>query len=1092
MIPFYIYYSMFGLQRVGDLCWLAGDMRARGFLMGGTAGRTTLNGEGLQHEDGHSHVLASTIPNCISYDPTFAYEVVVIVREGIRRMYEAQEDVYYYITLMNENYQHPAMPAGAEAGIIKGLYLLLEGAQRQGSARAAHGLGHDPARSRRRRAAPARRLEGERRHLERDELQRAAPRRHERGPPQPAAPDASRAARATSRRRSKGIAGPVIAATDYMRNYADQVRSHIPRRYVTLGTDGFGRSDYRVQLRRFFEVNRYYVAVAALKALADDGEIKPEIVEQAIKKYGLDTERPDPWTDHDHDTIEVKVPDIGDFKDMPVIEVLVKPGDSVKAEDSLVTLESDKATMDVPAPFAGTVKELKVKVGDKVSEGSLILLLSSGAPAVAAAAEHHKAAVSAPPAPTSAPAGVAEVRVPDIGDFKDVPVIEVLVKPGDTVKPEDALVTLESDKATMDVPAPLGGVVRDIAVKVGDKVSEGALVLTLVTDGAQAAAAVPPPGAGAERAFARAIEECARAGAPPSPAAGEVDEAGFALAYAGPGVRKLARELGVDLATVKGSGEQGTHHEGGRRSGGERWRSAAKPAPAAAAGGGVGGIELLPWPKVDFAKFGPIEAKPLSRIKKISGANLHRNWVMIPHVTNHDDADITELEAFRVQLNKEIEKSGVKVSMLAFMIKAAVATLKKFPEFNASLDGDNLILKQYYHIGFAADTPNGPRGAGDPRRRQEGRGRHREGDGRSRQARARRQAQARPDAGRHVHHLEPGRHRRHLLHADHQRAGSRDHGRVPLVLEAGVGGRQDLGVALHPAAVAVVGPPRHRRRVGGALQRAFRRTARRHAPHRHLARALSDGNDRSQGPRHRRFLGRAGHRGAGQARRHGREGGSLVTLESDKATMDVPSPVDGVVKELKVKVGDKVSEGSLILTVEAAGAAPSPQPALPRVRRHRAARSIAARGRAAEARSRSSVPDIGDFKDVPVIEVLVKAGDTVKPEDALVTLESDKATMDVPSPAAGKIADDQGQGRRQGVGGQRDPDAVDRVLPHASPQPSPQAGERASPRRLLRSRSRTRPGLHLQRQRRRRMRDARARRRARAATPPRSAAPTSA
>jgi pyruvate dehydrogenase E2 component (dihydrolipoamide acetyltransferase) len=395
-------------------------------------------------------------------------------------------------------------------------------------------------------------------------------------------------------------------------------------------------------------------------------------------------------------TIEVKVPDIGDFKDIPVIDILVKPGDTVKAEDALVTLESDKATMDVPSPFAGTVEAVKVKLGDKVSEGSLVVILSSGAPAVVAAAQHHKTAVAAPPTPTSAPAGVAEVRVPDIGDFKDVPVIEVLVKPGDTVKPEDALVTLESDKATMDVPAPLGGVVRDIAVKVGDKVSEGALVLTLVTDSAQAAATM---------ASAPAPSAPAPAAAPPPAKTTGVDEAAFGLAYAGPGVRKLARELGIDLASVKGSGDKGRIVKGDVEAAAKGGAPAAKPAPAA--GAGVGGVDLLPWPKVDFAKFGPVEAKPLARIKKISGANLHRNWVMIPHVTNHDDADITELEAFRVQLNKENEKSGVRVSMLAFMIKAAVATLKQFPDFNASLDGDNLILKKYYHIGFAADTPQG-------------------------------------------------------------------------------------------------------------------------------------------------------------------------------------------------------------------------------------------------------------------------------------------------------------------------------------------------------------------------------------------------
>ncbi len=295
MIPFYIYYSMFGLQRVGDLAWLAGDMRARGFLMGGTAGRTTLNGEGLQHEDGHSHVLASTIPNCISYDPTFAYEVVVIVREGIRRMYEAQEDVYYYITLMNENYAHPAMPAGAEAGIVRGLYLLREGAKGKGPRVQLMGSGTIL----REVIAAADLLKDDWKvnadvwsatsfnELRRDGM---SVERHNLLHPT-AAPRKSYVEVAL-----EGHAGPVIAATDYMRNYADQIRSHVPRRYVTLGTDGFGRSDFRVALRRFFEVNRHYVAVAALKAIADDGEIKADVVAQAIAKYGLDTGRPDPWT----------------------------------------------------------------------------------------------------------------------------------------------------------------------------------------------------------------------------------------------------------------------------------------------------------------------------------------------------------------------------------------------------------------------------------------------------------------------------------------------------------------------------------------------------------------------------------------------------------------------------------------------------------------------------------------------------------------------------------------------------------------------------------------------------------------------------
>jgi pyruvate dehydrogenase E1 component len=295
MIPFYIYYSMFGLQRVGDLAWAAGDMRCRGFLLGGTAGRTTLNGEGLQHEDGHSHILAATIPNCVSYDPTFAYEVVVIVREGLRRMYEAQEDVYYYITLMNENYPHPAMPPGAEAGIVKGMYLLRAGAKGKGPRVQLLGSGTIL----REVIAAADLLRDEWKvnadiwsatsfnELRRDGI--SAERWSLLHPTKP-------------RRKSylettlEGHPGPVIAATDYMRAFADQVRSQIPRRYATLGTDGFGRSDFRVKLRHFFEVNRHYVTVAALKALADDGEIKAEVVEQAIRKYGLDTERPDPWT----------------------------------------------------------------------------------------------------------------------------------------------------------------------------------------------------------------------------------------------------------------------------------------------------------------------------------------------------------------------------------------------------------------------------------------------------------------------------------------------------------------------------------------------------------------------------------------------------------------------------------------------------------------------------------------------------------------------------------------------------------------------------------------------------------------------------
>jgi pyruvate dehydrogenase E1 component len=300
MIPFYIYYSMFGLQRVGDLAWAAGDMRARGFLLGGTAGRTTLNGEGLQHEDGHSHILAGTIPNCVSYDPTFAYEVVTIIRDGMRRMYEQQEDVYYYVTLMNENYPHPGDAGeGAETGILKGLYLLKAGGKAKKGLRV--------------------QLMGSGTIL-REVIAAAELLKDDWGvAPTSGAPPASTSCAATAWppnagtcciRPSRGARahvetmpgrhdGPVVASTDYMRNYADQVREYVQacrRRYVVLGTDGFGRSDYRVKLRRFFEVDRFYVTVAALKALADDGTLKPAVVAEAIAKYGLDTERAAPWT----------------------------------------------------------------------------------------------------------------------------------------------------------------------------------------------------------------------------------------------------------------------------------------------------------------------------------------------------------------------------------------------------------------------------------------------------------------------------------------------------------------------------------------------------------------------------------------------------------------------------------------------------------------------------------------------------------------------------------------------------------------------------------------------------------------------------
>jgi pyruvate dehydrogenase E2 component (dihydrolipoamide acetyltransferase) len=412
--------------------------------------------------------------------------------------------------------------------------------------------------------------------------------------------------------------------------------------------------------------------------------------------------------------IDIKVPDIGDFKDVPVIEIYVKVGDTVKAEDPLVSLESDKATMDVPAPRGGVVKAILAKIGDTVSEGSVIMQFADDA--AASPEETVKPSVSAPPSPVSAPAGRAEVRIPDIGDFKDVPVIEIYVKVGDTVKAEDPLVSLESDKATMDVPAPLSGVVEEIRVKLGDTVNEGSIIMALVTDAGPAAAAAAAAATATASAVAATAPAPAASPASPGATASGIDEARFALAYASPAVRKLARELSVDLGQVKGTGDHGrivrgdveTYAQGGASA---TTSTATAKGSTGSAGAGIVGLDLLPWPKVDFAKFGPIERRELSRIKKISAANLHRNWVVIPHVTTHDEADITELEQFRVQMNKELEKSGVKLSMLPFMMKAAVATLKAFPEFNASLekspDGDSLILKQYYHIGFAADTPNG-------------------------------------------------------------------------------------------------------------------------------------------------------------------------------------------------------------------------------------------------------------------------------------------------------------------------------------------------------------------------------------------------
>jgi len=392
-------------------------------------------------------------------------------------------------------------------------------------------------------------------------------------------------------------------------------------------------------------------------------------------------------------------------------------------------VESDKASMEIPSSAAGVVKALKVQLGDKVKEGSVLVVLesegaSSSPPASASEARMSDAApksvASAPvPPPQSSPAGGAsqaiEIRVPDIGDFKDVAVIEVLVKPGDTVAVEQSLITVESDKASMEIPSSTAGVVTELKVRIGDKVNAGDLIAVLQGGAGAVAPAASPTQASAPSAAAPASTPAPPAAERTPPTAAlpphEPGSPTGPLPHASPSVRKFARELGVPLEEVKGTGPKGRISQEDVQAftkavmkGDASTKAASAKTPAAADGLALG---LLPWPRVDFAKFGPVERKEMGRIKKISGANLHRNWVMIPHVTNHDDADITDLEAFRVQLNKENEKSGVKVTMLAFLIKACVAALKKFPEFNSSLDGEQLVLKQYYHVGFAADTPNG-------------------------------------------------------------------------------------------------------------------------------------------------------------------------------------------------------------------------------------------------------------------------------------------------------------------------------------------------------------------------------------------------
>ena len=413
---------------------------------------------------------------------------------------------------------------------------------------------------------------------------------------------------------------------------------------------------------------------------------------------------------------EIKVPDIGDFSDVEVIEILVKPGDSLKAEDPVMTLESDKATMDVPCPEDGQVAELLVKVGDRVSEGmSILQLLATGA-SQSTSTEVVEAPVSSP-STSSADQALAlaqevsasvEVIVPDIGDFQNVEIIEIFVKPGDAVNVEDPLITLESDKATMEVPSSNAGTIEAVLVKVGDSVSAGTAVVRLSTLGGVATALSVPassnPKVGQEdSAPTTAQTEPTNSIVEP----GKTDEAAFRKAHASPSVRKFARELGVDLSKLSGSGRKNRITK-------EDVQSYVKQAVTKAESGDIStpaasGSGIPAMPEVDFSKFGEIETQDLPRIKKISGKNLHRVWLNIPAVTHHDEVDITNLENFRKELKDEAAKQGVRITLLAFIMKALAANLKQFPTFNSSLtpEGERLILKKYFHIGVAVDTPNG-------------------------------------------------------------------------------------------------------------------------------------------------------------------------------------------------------------------------------------------------------------------------------------------------------------------------------------------------------------------------------------------------
>ncbi len=401
--------------------------------------------------------------------------------------------------------------------------------------------------------------------------------------------------------------------------------------------------------------------------------------------------------------IEIKVPDIGS-DEVEITEILVKVGDKVEAEQSLITVEGDKASMEVPSPEAGIVKEIKISVGEKTETGKLIMIFESAEGAAAAAPAKAEESKAAAPAPAAASAA-KEVNVPDIGS-DEVEVTEIMVKVGDKVTAEQSLISVEGDKASMEVPAPFAGTVKEIKIAAGDKVSTGSLIMVFEVEGAAPAAAP----ASAPAAAASAPAAAKPAAAPAAKAEGKSEFAeNDAYVHATPLIRRLAREFGVNLAKVKGTGRKGRILREDVQAYVKEAVKRAEAAPAAATGGGLPG--MLPWPKVDFSKFGEIEEVELGRIQKISGANLSRNWVMIPHVTHFDKTDITDLEAFRKQQNVEAEKRklDVKITPVVFIMKAVAAALEQLPRFNSSLseDGQKLTLKKYINIGVAVDTPNG-------------------------------------------------------------------------------------------------------------------------------------------------------------------------------------------------------------------------------------------------------------------------------------------------------------------------------------------------------------------------------------------------